>query len=154
MTSQITNPAIVYPSVYSSADKKNQSSASVAFVWGIHRWLFFLAFFRMCFFQGQTLFWPILRNAWSDWSETKRKCIGWILGTICDLDLWPHSWPWPWMFQGEISKYLFLRNCWSDWCEIKTKWISMILGRLYDLALWPHPWPWPWELKFQGQSLK
>ena len=43
------------------------------------------------FFQGQTLFWPYLRNGWSDWCETKRKCIGWILGTICDLDLWPHS---------------------------------------------------------------
>ena len=56
------------------------------------------------FFQGQTLFWPYLRNGWSDWCETKRKCIVWILGTIYDLDLWPHSWPWPWMFQGQISK--------------------------------------------------
>ena len=41
--------------------------------------------------------------SWSDWCETKRKCVGWILGTICDLDLWPHSWPWPWMFQGQSS---------------------------------------------------
>ena len=55
-------------------------------------------------FQGQTLFWPYLRDDWSDWCETKRKCIGWILGTLGDLDLWPHSWPWPWMFQGQISK--------------------------------------------------
>ena len=51
------------------------------------------------FFQGQTLFWPYLRNGWSDWCETKRKCNDWILGAICDLDLWPHSWPWPWMFK-------------------------------------------------------
>ena len=57
------------------------------------------------FFQGQTLFWPYLRNSWSDWCETKRKCIGWILGTICDIDLWPHSWPWPWMFQSQILRY-------------------------------------------------
>ena len=57
------------------------------------------------FFQGQTLFWPNLRYGWSDWCETKRKCIGWILDTICDLDLWPRSWPWPCMFQGQISKY-------------------------------------------------
>ena len=36
---QITSPTIVYSSVYSGADqKKHQSSASVAFVWGIHRW--------------------------------------------------------------------------------------------------------------------
>ena len=52
-----------------------------------------------CVFQGQTLFWSYLRNGWSDWCETIRKCISWMLGTICDLDLWPHSWPWPWMFQ-------------------------------------------------------
>ena len=31
------------------------------------------------FFQGQTLFWPYLRNGWSDWCKTKRKCISWIL---------------------------------------------------------------------------
>ena len=36
--SQITSLAIVYPIVYSSADqRKHQSSASLAFVWGIHR---------------------------------------------------------------------------------------------------------------------
>ena len=99
------------------------------------------------FFHGQTLFWSYLSNCWSDWCETKRKCIGWILGTICDLDLWLHSWHWPWMFQGQISKALYLRNCWSDCCEMKRKWVNMILGRLYDLALWPHSWPWPWSFK-------
>ena len=56
------------------------------------------------FFEGRTLFWPDLRDCWSDWCETKKKCIGSILGTICDLDFWPQSWPWPWMFQGQISK--------------------------------------------------
>ena len=38
ITSQITCPTIVYPIVYSDADqRKLQSSASLAFVWGIHR---------------------------------------------------------------------------------------------------------------------
>ena len=38
MASQITNLAVVYSSVYSDADqRKHQSSASLAFVWGIHR---------------------------------------------------------------------------------------------------------------------
>ena len=38
MASQITNPTIVYSIVHSGADKiKYQSSASLAFVWGIHR---------------------------------------------------------------------------------------------------------------------
>ena len=39
MTSQIASPTIVYSTVYSGADqRKHQSSASLAFVQGIHRW--------------------------------------------------------------------------------------------------------------------
>ena len=39
MASQITSPTIVYLTVYSGADQRNnQSSASLAFVRGIHRW--------------------------------------------------------------------------------------------------------------------
>ena len=56
------------------------------------------------FFRGQTLFWPYLWNGWSDWCETKRKFISWILDIPCDLDLWPHSWPWRWSYQGHLSK--------------------------------------------------
>ena len=39
IASQITSLAIVYSTVYSGEDqRKHQSSASLAFVWGIHRW--------------------------------------------------------------------------------------------------------------------
>ena len=39
MASQITSLTIVYSSVYSDAyQSTHQSSASLAFVWGIHRW--------------------------------------------------------------------------------------------------------------------
>ena len=39
MASQITSLTIVYSTFYSDADqRKHQSSASLAFVWGIHRW--------------------------------------------------------------------------------------------------------------------
>ena len=39
MASQITTLRIVYWTVYSRADqRKHQSSASLAFVWGTHRW--------------------------------------------------------------------------------------------------------------------
>ena len=39
IASQITSPTIVYSRVYSGADqRKHQSSASLAFLWGIHRW--------------------------------------------------------------------------------------------------------------------
>ena len=38
MASQITSLTIVYSTVYSDADqRKHQGSASLAFVWGIHR---------------------------------------------------------------------------------------------------------------------
>ena len=38
MASQITSLTIVYSTVYSGADQReHQSSASLAFVWGIHR---------------------------------------------------------------------------------------------------------------------
>ena len=38
IASQITSLTIVYSAVYSEADqRKHQSSASLAFVWGIHR---------------------------------------------------------------------------------------------------------------------
>ena len=38
IASQITNLTIVYSTVYPGADQgKDQSSASLAFVWGIHR---------------------------------------------------------------------------------------------------------------------
>ena len=40
IASQITSLTIVYSTVYSGADQRtHQSSASMAFVWGIHRWL-------------------------------------------------------------------------------------------------------------------
>ena len=39
MASQITSLTIAYSGVYSDADqRKRQSSASLAFLWGIHRW--------------------------------------------------------------------------------------------------------------------
>ena len=38
MASQVTSRTVVYSTVYSDADqRKHQSSASLAFVWGIHR---------------------------------------------------------------------------------------------------------------------
>ena len=37
MASQITSLTIVYSTIYSGADQKHQSSASLAFVQGIHR---------------------------------------------------------------------------------------------------------------------
>ena len=34
----------------------------------------------------------------------------WILKVKRDLDLWPHTWPWPW-----ILKFIFWNSCISEW---------------------------------------
>ena len=34
----------------------------------------------------------------------------WILKVKCDLDLWPHRWPWPWIFMVK-----FCNSCISEW---------------------------------------
>ena len=101
------------------------------------------------FFQDQTLFMPYHRNGWPDWCKTKRKCIGWILGILCDLDLWPHSWPWTWMFQCQISKWLHIRNCWCDWFEMKKR---ELIGYWADHRTMTTPLT--LTLEFQGQSPK
>ena len=97
------------------------------------------------FFQGQTLFWPYLRNVWSDWCETKRKCIVWVSYVILTFDL-THD------LDLGCSKVKFRNSCITGIvglidCEMKGKRINRILGWLYDFALWPHPWPWPWSFK-------
>ena len=78
--------------------------------------------FGCVFFQNQTLYWKYLRNGWSDLCETKRRCISWILGKLCKLDLWPHLWPWPWIF----FKVKFQNSCisgiviWLMWKKKKS----------------------------------
>ena len=34
----------------------------------------------------------------------------WILKVKCDLELWPHTWPWPWIFMIK-----FWNSCISEW---------------------------------------
>ena len=65
------------------------------------------------FFQGQTYYWPYLRNGWSNRHEMKRKCMSWIIGKVCDLDLWCDPWTWPWIlswsnFEKAISQGLLV----------------------------------------------
>ena len=103
------------------------------------------------FFQGQTLFWPYLRNGWSDWCETKRKCIGWILGTICDLDLWPPSWPWPWMFKVKFRNSSICRIV--GLIDVKWKGSELIWYWANCMTL-PFDHTMTLTLEFQGQSLK
>ena len=45
-----------------------------------------------------------------NWFELDHNLDLWILKVKCDLDLWPHRWPWPWIF---ILK--FWNSCVSEW---------------------------------------
>ena len=55
-----------------------------------------------CHMTGAIAFWFYVRNGRSDWRETKRKCMGWILGQCQRLtwdgwDMWiDNSWLWLW----------------------------------------------------------
>ena len=53
---------------------------------------------RFALFKVKHSFQTYLRYAWFDRHEMKRRCMGWVLFQLCDLDLWPHPWPWPWIF--------------------------------------------------------
>ena len=52
----------------------------------------------------------------------------WILKIKCDLDLLPHTWPWPWIFMVK-----FWNSC-----------ISESEGRCTMVVAVGHSWPWPW----------
>ena len=120
----------------------------------ITTWLDFLGKFSFkhfgCAFQSQALLWPYLRNGWFNWCETIRKCIGWILGMLCDLDLGLHSKPWSWIFQGKLSKYSQEFLVWLMWNETG----SELIRYWAECITFPLTTPMNLTLKFQGQSLK
>ena len=55
--------------------------------------------FQMCYFKVKR-YWKYLRRNWCYWHEMKRRCIGWILVQLCELDHWPQPWSWHWIFQS------------------------------------------------------
>ena len=58
----------------------------------------------------------------------------WILKIKCDLDLWPHTWPWHWIFMVK-----FWNSC-----------ISESEGRCTMGVAAGHSWPWPWPFGDYG----
>ena len=102
------------------------------------------------FFPIRTFYLPYLRNGWSNWCETKRKWVNWMLWWLGYL------WPWPLTlrFQGQIlSRELEAWLAWNvrtgvsrmPWCETLRKWVNCTLCWL------GYFWPWPLTLNFQGQ---
>ena len=91
------------------------------------------------FMCSKTFYWAYLRNGWSVWCEMKRMCIDWMLDQPCDLAVWPHWWPRPW-----ISMVKFLTTCilgmdgMSEWIKMKRKWSNWMLGWLYMTSMFDH----------------
>ena len=50
-------------------------------------------------FQGQILKKSYLRNGMADWHGTKGMWVDRILDSHCDFKIWPHPWPWSWIFK-------------------------------------------------------
>ena len=60
-------------------------------------------------FQGKSLKMLYLRNGWADWHGTKGMWVDRMLDPHCDLEQWPHPWPWPLIFKfwHQILKWFF-----------------------------------------------
>ena len=82
------------------------------------------------FFQGQTLFWPYLRNGWFDWCEKKRSALvgHWVQYMTLTFDL-THDFDLGVSRSG--SEKLYLRNGAANWWWTKRMWVI-------------HSWPWYW----------
>ena len=65
----------------------------------------------------------------TNWFDLHHNLDLWILKVKCDLDLWPRTWTWPWIFMVK-----FWNSCISEW----EGWFTLHKG----LAV-GHSWPWP-----------
>ena len=110
----------------------------------------FVLIIWICVFFKVKQLWTYISNGWSDWCEIKRRCMGWILGILCGLGLWPRSLPWSWIFQGQISK-----SPSGIVGLIDVKWKGSKLTRYWaDRMTVPFGPPMTLICNFQGQSLK
>ena len=53
----------------------------------------------------------------------------WILKVKCDLELWPHTWPWPWIFMVK-----FWNSCISEW----EGWLTLHIFRRWQWVIYDH----------------
>ena len=65
------------------------------------------------------------------WNKTKGVRIDMILDTQEDFDLWPQTWPWPWILM-KTNFERAVRNGWFDLHGTKGIWINTMLDSLYD----------------------
>ena len=102
-------------------------------------------------FQGQILKMLYLRNGMVDWHGTKGMWVEMMLHALCDFQLWPQPWSWPWTFKVKFLKSrIDLRNGMADWHGMKGMWVDRMLDPCCDFQWSPHPWPWPRNFKIKS----
>ena len=102
MASQITSPTVVYSTVYSDADqRKHQSSASLAFVWGIHRdrWI------------------PRTKG------QLRGKCLH-----LMTSSWWPPFRRWPLQMHSHERKVMHFDSNFTEVCSLESNWQCVSIG--------------------------
>ena len=121
MASQITSLTIVYATVYSGADqRKHQSSASLAFVRGIHRWPVNSRHkgpvtWKMSPFDDVIIKY---REVWTKWSIFCRRCLH-MLFIKTFISILICHW---WLFLG--VQFLVIQYCFRWFCRVCSKPLS------------------------------
>ena len=130
MVSQITSLTIVYSTVYSNADqRRHQSSASLAFVWGIrlgpvnspHKWPV-----TRKMFPFDDVIMCLIRHAGKMTSPTKCFQPYWWLNTLRPRQNVRH-------FPDDILKCIFLNE--NDWISIKKSLKFVPKGQINNIRL-------------------
>ena len=113
MASQITSLTIVYSTVYSDADqRKHQSSASLAFVWGIDQDRWFPR--TKCQLRGKCF--HLMTSSWG-WPEMWHTDVAWPPPKFFDFGQYWHS------FGQLVAKKFWVSghsrgNAWKEWSEM------------------------------------
>ena len=91
--------------------------------------------FNVHIFHDQILKKSYLRNGMADWHGTKGMWVDRMLDSHCDFKIWPHPWPWHWIFKVKYWNCCNLGMGGSTHLE----WKGCELGMMLDAQ-----WDWPW----------
>ena len=68
----------------------------------------------------------------------------WILKVKCDLDLWPHRWPWPWIFMVKFWNSYILE--WEGWLTLHKGSGSRSFMTMIMTIWWPRSGVWIYQV--------
>ena len=68
----------------------------------------------------------------------------WILKVKCDLDLWPHRWPWPWIFM--VKFWNICISEWEGWLTLHKGGGSRSFMTIIMTIWWPRSGVWIYQV--------